>query len=48
MNPTPEQVAFRAELWRKFVSEYAIVLATAPETFSDFCAKFRGRWFAGR
>ena len=48
VNPTPEQVAFRADLWRKFVGEYREVLATAPETFSNYCTKFRERWIAGR
>jgi hypothetical protein len=48
VNSTPEQVAFRADLWRKFVGEYREVLATAPETFGDFCTKFRERWIAGK
>ena len=25
-----------------------VVLATDPETFSDYCTKFRERWIAGR
>jgi hypothetical protein len=48
VNPTPEQVAFRAKLWRKFVAGYQVVLITAPETFSDYCTKFRERWIAGK
>jgi len=48
MNQTPEQIAFRAKLWREFVARYQEVLATAPETFSDYCAKFRDRWINGR
>jgi hypothetical protein len=40
VNSTPEEVAFRADLWRKFVMEYREVLAAAPETFSDYCTKF--------
>jgi hypothetical protein len=48
VNPTLEQVAFRAELWRKFVAEYQSVLATAPESFSAYCEAFRARWIAGR
>ena len=48
MNSTPKQVAFRAQLWREFVAGYQVVLATAPETFSDYCGKFRARWIAGR
>jgi hypothetical protein len=48
VNPTPEQVAFRAELWRKFVAGYQSVLATSPESFSAYCEAFRARWIAGR
>jgi hypothetical protein len=48
MNQTSEQIAFRADLWRKFVINYQVVLATAPETFADYCAKFRERWIAGK
>jgi len=48
VNATPEKIQFRAQLWREFVAKYQVVLATAPETFSDFCAKFRERWIAGR
>ncbi len=48
MNQTHEQVANRAELWKKFVAQYQVVLAAAPETFSDYCAKFRERWIAGK
>ncbi len=48
MNPTPEQVAFRAKLWREFVAGYQAVLITAPEAFSDYCTKFRERWIAAR
>ena len=48
MNPTLEPVAFRAELWRKFVAGYQSVLATAPESFSDYCEAFRARWIAGK
>jgi hypothetical protein len=48
VNATLEKVAFRAELLRKFVAGHQSVLATAPETFSDYCAKFRERWIAGR
>ena len=47
VNPTPQQVAFRADLWRKFVAEYREVLAAALEAFSDYCTKFRERWIAG-
>ena len=36
MNPTAEQVAFRAELWRKFVAGYQCMLATSPESFSAY------------
>jgi len=39
-------VAFRAQLWREFVAGYQVVLAKAPETFSDYCAEFRERWIA--
>ena len=48
VNPTPEQVAFRTELWRKFVAGYQSVLATSPESFSAYCEAFRARWIAGR
>jgi hypothetical protein len=48
MRQTPDQVIFRANLWRKFVSEYQVVLAAAPETFPDYCAKFREQWIAGK
>ena len=48
MNSTFQQVAFRAQLWREFVAGYQLVLTTAPETFSDYCAKFRERWIAGK
>jgi hypothetical protein len=48
VKPAPEQVAFCAELWKRFVGEYQAVLATSPETFSDCCAKFRERWVAGK
>jgi hypothetical protein len=48
MNCTNQQVVFRAQLWREFLAEYQVVLATAPETFSDYCTKFRERWIAGR
>ena len=48
VNPTPEQVAFRAKLWRNFVAGYQVVLITAPENFSDYCTKFRERWIAGK
>jgi hypothetical protein len=48
VNQTPEQVAFRAELWRKFVAEYQSVLATSPESFSAYCGAFRARWIAGK
>jgi hypothetical protein len=47
VKPAPQQVAFRAELWRKFIAGYQVVLATNPESFSDYCAKFRERWVAG-
>ena len=48
MNQTPEQVAFRAKLWGEFVAGYHTVLITTPESFSDYCAKFRERWVAGK
>ena len=48
MNPTLEQVALRAELWRKFVAGYLSVLTTSPESFSAYCEAFRARWIAGR
>ena len=48
MNQTPEQVAFRAKLWGEFVAGYHAVLITTPESFSDYCAKFRERWVAGK
>jgi BarA-like signal transduction histidine kinase len=48
MNQTPAQIEFRKELWREFVASYQVVLISAPETFSDYCAKFRERWIAGR
>ncbi len=48
MNQIQEQTAFRAKLWREFVSRYQLVLAATPETFSAFCAKFRERWIAGK
>ena|SRR5437588_11781954 len=48
VNQTHEQVAFRAELWKKFVASYQSVLGTAPETFSAYCEKFRERWIAGK
>ena len=48
MNPKPEQVAFRAKLWRKFVAGYQSVLATSPESFSAYCEAFRARWIIGR
>ena len=47
MNLTPDQAAFRAELWRKFVAKYHVVLATHPECLSDYCAKFCELWVAG-
>lgn len=47
MNQTPEQIAFRAKLWKEFVASYQAVLADSPETFSDYCAKFRERWVNG-
>lgn len=48
MKPTLQQVAFRTELWRKFVAGYQDVLAAHPKYFSDYCAKFRERWIAGK
>ena len=48
MSPTLEQVAFRAELWRKFVAGYQSVLVTTPESFSAYCEAFRARWIAGK
>ncbi len=39
MKLTLQQVAFRAELWRKFVAGYHVVLAAHPESFSDYCAE---------
>jgi len=48
MNATPEQVQFRAELWRDFVAGYQVVLISAPEAFSTYCTKFRERWIAGK
>ena len=48
MNSTPAQIQFRAELWRDFVAGYQVVLISGTEKFSDYCAKFRERWIAGR
>jgi hypothetical protein len=48
VKTTQQSVTFRAELWKEFVAGYQIVLATAPETFSNYCAKFRERWIAGK
>jgi hypothetical protein len=48
VNATLEQVAFRAELWRKFVAGYQSVLAQSPESFSAYCEVFGARWIAGR
>jgi hypothetical protein len=48
MNQMAEQIAFRADLWRKFVSGYQVVLITTPELFSEYCEKFRERWIAGK
>ena len=48
VNQSQEQVVFRAELWKKFVAEYQTVLVIAPETFSEYCSKFRERWTAGK
>jgi hypothetical protein len=48
VKQTPEQVAFRADLWRKFVAGYRSVLATAPESFPAYCEAFRARWIAGK
>ena len=47
MNAALEQVAFRAELWRKFVAGYLSELAMSPESFSAYCEAFRARWIAG-
>lgn len=47
MQQTPEQILFRANLWRKFVTEYQKVMITAPESFADYCAKFREQWVKG-
>jgi hypothetical protein len=47
VNPL-EQVAFRAELWRKFVAGYQSVLARSSESFSVYCDAFRARWIAGK
>jgi len=47
MNTTAAKIAFRADLWRKFLSGYQVVLITTPELFADYCAKFRERWIAG-
>jgi hypothetical protein len=46
-NQTQAQITFRAQLWSKFVSGYQVVLVTAPETFSEYCAAFRERWVRG-
>jgi hypothetical protein len=48
VKQTLQQVAFRADLWRKFVAAYQDVLAAHPDCFSDYCAKFRERWIAGK
>lgn len=48
MNSTHAQIQFRAELWRDFVASYQVVLISAPEKFSEYCAKFRERWIGGR
>lgn len=48
MNTTPAQVTFRSELWKSFVAGYQVVLISAPDTFADYCAKFRERWKAGK
>lgn len=46
-NQTAAQIAFRAELWKQFIAAYQVILISAPETFADYCAKFRERWIAG-
>jgi hypothetical protein len=38
---------FRASLWKEFVANQ-VVLATAPETFSGYCERFRERWVAAQ
>jgi hypothetical protein len=48
VKTTHESITFRAELWKEFVAGYQGVLATAPETFSSYCAKFRERWIVGK
>jgi len=46
-NQSQSQIIFRSKLWNEFVAGYQVVLVSAPETFSDFCAKFRERWIRG-
>ena len=46
-NQTQSQVTFRTRLWGEFVAGYQVVLATTPEKFSEYCAKFRERWVRG-
>lgn len=47
MNQTPAQIEFRQKLWAEFVAGYQVVMIGAPETFTDYCQKFRDRWVAG-
>jgi hypothetical protein len=47
-NSTPQQVIFRANLWKEFVQNYQVVMATEPDKFPNYCAEFRERWIAGR
>lgn len=46
-NQTQAQLTYRARLWSEFVAHYQVVLISAPETFSEYCAKFRERWVRG-
>ncbi len=46
-NQSQAQITFRSKLWNEFVASYQVVLVSASETFSDYCAKFRERWIRG-
>jgi hypothetical protein len=39
---------FRASLWKEFVRTYQTVLACSPDTFSEYCRKFRERWVTAK
>jgi hypothetical protein len=47
-NQTPEQITFRAKLWKEFVAKYQAELIKSPEKFSEYCEKFRKQWVAGK